>query len=339
MGRIQFAGVVDKNNSGGIIMKRSYTLGNRKVAIIGSGFVGSSIAYALAIRDVAREIVLIDINQDKTDGEAKDIRHGIPAMGTADLYAGDYSDCVDCDLIVITAGRGRKPGESRLDLTNENVKIMRSVIDSIKKYYTRGVILVISNPVDIMTYKATEWMGLPDGMVFGSGNILDSSRFVRTIADYVGLSTGVINGYVIGEHGDGQVPVWSHVTVGGIPIAEYCSDVGLEWNNAIRQNIAEKTKVMGSEIIAEKGRTHYGIATCVCQLADAIINQRPTISSVSSILMGEHGCRDVALSVPSVVGPSGVQQRIREKWAPEEYRAFFDSVESIRDIMVKIDVV
>ena len=339
MGRIQLAGVVDKNNSGGIIMKRSYTLGNRKVAIIGSGFVGSSIAYALAIRDVAREIVLIDINQDKTDGEAKDIRHGIPAMGTADLYAGDYSDCVDCDLIVITAGRGRKPGESRLDLTNENVKIMRSVIDSIKKYYTRGVILVISNPVDIMTYKATEWMELPDGMVFGSGNILDSSRFVRTIADYVGLSTGVINGYVIGEHGDGQVPVWSHVTVGGIPIAEYCSDVGLEWNDVIRHNIAEKTKVMGSEIIAEKGRTHYGIATCVCQLADAIINQRPTISSVSSILMGEHGCRDVALSVPSVVGPSGVQQRIREKWAPEEYRAFFDSVESIRDIMAKIDTV
>lgn len=339
MGRIQFAGVVDKNNSEGIIMKRSYTLGNRKVAIIGSGFVGSSIAYALAIRDVAREIVLIDINQEKTDGEAKDIRHGIPAMGTADLYAGDYADCTDCDLIIITAGRGRKPGESRLDLTNENVKIMRSVIDSIKKYYTRGVILVISNPVDIMTYKATEWMGLPDGMVFGSGNILDSSRFVRTIADYVGLSTGVINGYVIGEHGDGQVPVWSHVTVGGIPIAEYCADVGLEWNDVIRQNIAEKTKVMGSEIIAEKGRTHYGIATCVCQLADAIINQRPTISSVSSILMGEHGCRDVALSVPSVVGPSGVQQRIREKWAPEEYRAFFDSVESIRDIMAKIDVV
>lgn len=339
MGRIQFAGVVDKNNSEGIIMKRSYTLGNRKVAIIGSGFVGSSIAYALAIRDVAREIVLIDINQEKTDGEAKDIRHGIPAMGTADLYAGDYSDCADCDLIIITAGRGRKPGESRLDLTNENVKIMRSVIDSIKKYYTRGVILVISNPVDIMTYKATEWMGLPDGMVFGSGNILDSSRFVRTIADYVGLSTGVINGYVIGEHGDGQVPVWSHVTVGGIPIAEYCSDVGLEWNDVIRQNIAEKTKVMGSEIIAEKGRTHYGIATCVCQLADAIINQRPTISSVSSILMGEHGCRDVALSVPSVVGSSGVQQRIREKWAPEEYRAFFDSVESIRDIMAKIDIV
>lgn len=311
-------------------MKRSYTLGNRKVAIIGSGYVGSSIAYALAIRDVAREIVLIDVNEDKTDGEAKDIRHGIPAMGTADLYAGDYSDCADCDLILVTAGRGRKPGESRLDLIHENIKIMRSVIDSIQKYYTRGVILIISNPVDILTYKAAEWMGLPDGMVFGSGNILDSSRFVRTVADYVGLSTGVINGYVVGEHGDGQVVIWSHVTVGGIPIAEYCADAGLEFNTEIRRRLADQTKKMGSQIIAAKGRTHFGIATCVCQLADAVINQRPTISSVSSVLMGEHGCRGVALSVPSVVGPSGVQQRIREKWAPEEYRAFFDTVEMIR---------
>lgn len=319
-------------------MKMSYTLGNRKVAIIGAGFVGSSIAYALAIKDIAREIVLIDVNHEKTDGEAKDIRHGLPSMGTVDLYAGDYSDCADCDLIIITAGRGRKPGESRLDLTNENVKIMKSVIDSIKQYYTRGVILIISNPVDILTYKAAEWMDLPNGMVFGSGNILDSSRFVRTVADYVELSTGVINGYVVGEHGDGQVPVWSHVTVGGIPIAEYCSDVGLEWTYEVRKQLADKTKTMGGEIIAEKGRTHYGIATCVCQLADAIINQRPTIVSVSSVLMGEHGCRGVALSVPSVVGPSGVQQRIREKWAPEEYRFFFDTVENIRKILGLIEL-
>ncbi len=312
------------------MLRKNSTLGNRKVAIVGVGYVGASIAYALALKDVAREIVMIDINHEKTDGEAKDIRHGLPGIGTADLYAGDYADCADCDLIIITAGRGRKPGESRLDLTNENVRIMRSVIESIQKHYTRGVILVISNPVDILTYKAAEWMGLPNGMVFGSGCILDSSRFVRTIADYVGLSTGVINGYVVGEHGDGQVPVWSHVTVGGIPIVEYCEDIGLEWNEEIRKDIAEKTRKMGSEIIAAKGRTHYGIATCVCQLADSIINMRPTILSVSSVLMGEHGCRGAALSVPSVIGPSGVQQRIREKWAPEEYRGFFDAVEKMR---------
>lgn len=318
--------------------KRSgYTIGNRKVAIIGAGYVGSSIAYALALRDVAREIILIDINHEKTDGEAKDIRHGLPAMGTADLYAGDYSDCADCDLIIITAGRGRKPGESRLDLTNENVKIMRAVVDDIKKYYTRGVILIISNPVDILTFKAAEWMNLPNGMVFGSGCILDSSRFVRSIADYIELSTGVINGYVVGEHGDGQVPVWSHVTVGGVPIDEFCSDMQIAWNDEIKRKIAEQTKIMGNQIIATKGRTHYGIATCVCQLADAIINQRPTISCVSSVLMGEHGCREVALSVPSVVGPAGVQQRIREKWAPDEYRRFFDAVENVRAVLAEIN--
>jgi len=315
----------------------NHTIGNRKVAIIGAGYVGSSIAYALALRDIAREIALVDIDQEKTDGEAKDIRHGLPSMGTADLYVGSYSDCVDCDLIIITAGRNRRQGETRLDLTNDNVKIIRSVADSIKTNYTRGVILVISNPVDILTYKVAQWMGLPDGMVFGSGCILDSSRFVRSIADYVGLSTGVIHGYVIGEHGDGQVPVWSRVTVGGIPIDEYCSTTGLEWNKSIRDAISGKTKKMGAEIIAAKGRTHYGIATCVCQIADAILNMRPTIVSVSSVLMGEHGCRGVALSVPSVVGSSGVQMRIREKWTPEEYRGFFDAVEKMRNTLVYLD--
>lgn len=314
-------------------MKRSLTIGNRKVAIVGAGFVGSSIAYALAIRDIAREIVLIDINREKAEGEAQDIRHGLPIMGTTDLYAGDYSDCEDCDLIVITAGRGRKPGESRLDLTNENVKILSSVIDSIQKYYTRGSILVISNPVDILTFKADEWMGLPNGMVFGSGCILDTSRFIRCVADYVEMNTGVIGGYLVGEHGDNQIPVWSKVTVGGIPIDEYCHEVNLKWNDEIKKEITFKTRNMGANIIQTKGKTHYGIATCVCLIADAILNMRPTIASVSSRLLGEHGVRDVALSVPSVIGPTGVQQRIREKWEPDEYAGFFDAVRSVRDVL------
>ncbi len=319
-------------------MKHKYVIGNRKVAIIGAGYVGSSIAYSLALRDVAREIVLIDINQEKSEGEAKDIRHGLPAMGTSDLYAGDYPDCADCDLIIITAGRGRTFGETRIDLTNENVKILRAVIDEIEKYYTRGVILLISNPVDVLTFKATEWMNLPDGMVFGTGCILDSSRLVRTIADYVDLSTGVVNGYVIGEHGDNMVPVWSNVTIGGIPIEEFCAESKLIWDDDIKLRITDQTKAMGTQIISAKGRTHYGIATCVCQLADAVINQRPIIASVSSVLGGEHGCRGVALSVPSVIGPSGVRTRIREKWAPEEYRGFFDAVERMRSVLSQIDL-
>ncbi len=314
-------------------MGKRYVIGNRKAVIIGAGFVGASIAYALALKDMAREIVLIDIDRNKADGEAQDIRHGIPSIGTVDVYAGDYLDCEDSDLLIITAGRGRKAGESRLDLTNENVKIMREVIGRVQRYYTRGVLLIISNPVDILTYKADAWMGLPDGMVMGTGCILDTSRFVRSIADYLGLNTGVVNGYVVGEHGDGQTPVWSRVTVGGILIGDFCRDAGIPWNETIRKEIAKHTRNMGSEIIRGKGKTHYGIATCVCHLADAVMNQRPTIASVSSVLSGEHGVRDVALSVPSVIGPAGVQQRIRERWAGEEYRGFFDSVEKIRGML------
>lgn len=293
----------------------------------------SRMAKSLALRDVAREIALIDINYERTNGEALDIRHGIPSMGTADLYAGDYSDCKDCDLIIITAGRNRKPGETRLDMTKENLVIMKSVVDSVKKYYTRGVIMVISNPVDILTHKVAEWMNLPNGMVFGTGCLLDTSRFIRCIADYVNLNTGVVNGYIVGEHGDGQTPIWSKVTIGGINIEDYCQEVNLEWNDSVKYEIEKKTRTKGAEIISAKGRTHYGIATCVCHLADAIINQKPTIACVSSPLLGEHGVRGVSLSVPSVIGPSGVQQRIREKWSPEEYRSFFDSVERIREVL------
>ena len=182
-------------------------IGKRKIAIVGAGYVGSSIAYALAVKDIAREIVLIDINRSKADGEANDIRHGIPSMGIVDLYSGDYSECADSDLIIITTGRGRRPGETRLDLAIENTRILKGVIDSIQKYYTHGVIMVVSNPVDILTYKTAEWMQLFNGMVFGTGCILDTSRLIRRIGDYLKLSTGIINGYVIGEHGDRQIPV------------------------------------------------------------------------------------------------------------------------------------
>lgn len=308
-------------------------LGERKVAIIGVGFVGASIAYTLTIRNLAREIVLIDIDKKKAEGEALDIKHGIPYMGMASVYAGDYSNCSDCDLIIITAGRNRKQGESRLNLISDNTAILKNVIDSIKPYYTSGVIMVVSNPVDVLTMRCSEWTGLRNGMVFGTGNVLDTSRLVREIADYVNLNTEVVKGFIVGEHGDSQIPIWSRVAIAGVPIAEYCETVGLEWNERIKAEIAGRVKTMGAEIIADKGRTHYGIATCVCSLADAVLNQRLTIASVTTPLEGEYGVEGVALSVPSIIGVKGVEKRLEERWNDEELETFRKAGNKIKAIL------
>ena len=284
-----------------------------KIAIIGAGYVGASICYALMLKTLAQEIVLIDSNPEKSQGEAMDIVHGIPYMGNAKIYAGDYSDCRDCDVIIITAGRNRRPGQERTDLVEENTTILYQISSEIKKYYTGGVVLVVSNPVDIMTYKVAQWMGIPNGMVFGTGCVLDTSRLVSRLADYVGLSIDNIQATIIGEHGSRQCPIWSRVMVANIPIEEYCKAFGFEWNESVKQEIFLDVQKMGAEIIKRKERTHYGIATCVAYLVDAVVNNRKIVASVSSVLQGEYGIRDVALSVPSVIGQKGVEKHLVEK--------------------------
>ena len=305
-------------------------IGKRKVSIVGAGYVGASIAYALTIRNLAREIVLIDIDYKKAEGEALDIQHGIPYMGMSEVYAGDYSDTKDCDLIIITAGRNRRPGESRIDMIQDNSRIVRNVVDRIKPYYTNGVILIVSNPVDLLVSLCDTWLRLPRGRVFGTGCILDSSRFVSSVAEYVGLNTEVIKGTIVGEHGDSQIPVWSRLFIAGMPMEEYCEAVNLSWGDKEKEAIAERVRTMGSTIIANKGRTHYGIATCVCLIADAVLNQRLTIASVSSPLNGTYGITGVSMSLPSIISVNGVEQQIEEKWSPEEGRAFLESAERLK---------
>ena len=307
-----------------------FRIHKRKVAIIGAGYVGASITYALMLKELAREIVLIDINRNTAKGEALDIRHGIPYMGSAIIYDGDYSDCSDCDLIIITAGRNRMSNESRLDMAQDNALIAKDVVNRLLKHYTKGVILVVANPVDVITYKIASWTGLPNGMVLGTGCILDSSRFVSAISDFVGLNTEVINGVIVGEHGESQIPVWSKVTVAGMPIKEYCNSVGLKFTSAEKEEIALSVKQMGTEIIRCKGRTHYGIATCVCYIADAILNRRATIASVSSVLTGEYGANNVALSLPSIISCNGVEKRIVDHWDDVEIELFKKSAEKLR---------
>jgi len=315
-----------------------FAVHNRKVAIIGAGFVGASIAYALTISRLARDIVLIDVDTKKAEGEALDIQHGIPYMGSSKVRAGGYEDCGDCDLIIITAGRNRREGETRLNMLSDNVMIMRNVVASLKPHYTRGVIMVVSNPVDILTYECDRLMGLPNGRVFGTGCVLDTSRLVRCIANYTGLKTEAVKCNMVGEHGDSQFPVWSRLAIAGVPMDEYCANVGLEWGDKQREEIYKKVRTMGADIISAKGRTHYGIATCVCSLADAVLNQRLTIAPVTTPVQGEYGLEGVALSLPSIIGVNGVETRLEEKWQSDEYEKLHQSAEKMKAALESIGV-
>lgn len=312
--------------------------GARKAAVIGAGYVGSTIAYAMVVRDAASEVILIDIDRKKAEGEALDIPHGISDMGTAPVYVGDYSDIKDCDLIIITAGRNRRPGETRLQLVSDNAAIMRDVLTNIQKYYTHGTILVVSNPVDVLTAYTDKIMGLPNGQVFGTGCLLDTSRMIRTLSDYLNVPTPLIKGSIVGEHGDSQIPVWSRFTVCGVPIEKFCEVSGILWNDEKKNEIKTTVTTMGSTIINGKGKTHYGIGTCTCYLADTVLGQKVTVASVSSVLRGEYGISGVALSVPSVIGSNGVSQRIVEEWSDSELAALRQSAARLKETLETIDV-
>lgn len=318
-----------------MIMKSTVFYG-RKVVIIGAGFVGSSIAYALVIKNLAREIILIDVNISKAEGEAIDIQHGIPYMGSSSVRVGDYSDCRSADLIIITAGRNRKPDESRLDMISDNIKIMKMVIGQVKSNYIKGTIMVVSNPVDVLTYACERWMNLPNGRVFGTGCILDTSRLVREIANYTRLNIEAVKCDIVGEHGDSQFPVWSRLAIAGVPMAEYCENVGLAWEEEQKNIIYQRVKNMGASIISAKGRTHYGIATCVCSLADAVLNQRLTIAPVSSTLCGEYNIFDVSISIPSIIGVNGVEQRLKNRWTDDEYNALHHSANQVKNALASV---
>lgn len=311
--------------------------GTKKVAVIGVGFVGSSIAYAISIRNIAKEIVLIDIDKNKVEGEALDIAHGISYMGTANVYAGDYSDCADCDLIIITAGRNRRPGETRINLINDNIAILKNVVDQIKAHYTRGSILLVANPVDILTYKTAEWMGLPNGKVFGSGCLLDTSRLIASLSKYLSVSTENIKGDIIGEHGDTQIPAWSHFTVGGIPLDQYCKENNIVWNDDVKKEFGTTVAKMGATIIGSKGKTHYGIATSVCAIADAVLTQRPMVASVSSTFTGEYGIENASLSVPSIIGVNGVERRLIESYSETEIAQLHESAKAMIDVINTVE--
>ncbi len=316
-----------------------------KIAIIGAGFVGASIAYALTITDRAKEVILIDVDKKKAVGEVDDIAHGLANLGSVAIKAGEYTDCKDCDLIIVTAGRNRRPGESRLDMIKDNLVIIRDIASKMKPYYTKGAVLMVSNPVDILTYEMDKLMGLPSGRVFGMGCLLDSSRFTRTVAEYIGVFDkdskcsldSVKHCYILGEHGDSQVPVYSRITVcsddGEYSLEDYCKHIGAEWDEEKKEELSATVKNMGASIISAKGRTHYGIATCVCAIADIMFGDKQSTLAVSSILNGEYGISDVAISVPCVLDRNGIKERKEFPLSDEELAALRESAVRVKEVI------
>ncbi len=304
-----------------------------KVAIIGAGFVGAASAYAIALKKICSELVLIDVNADKAIGEAADIAHGLPFLGSMNVYAGDYSCVKDCDVIVVTAGANRKVGETRLDLARKNTAIAKDITANIMKYYNGGVILVVANPVDILTYMISKWTGLPNGMVLGSGTTLDTIRFRSALASITDIDCINIHGYIIGEHGDSQVPVWSNTHIAGINIDDYCATNGIMLNDEVKHNVLEQIKTGGAEIIKRKGATYYGVAVCVATLVDSLMRDSDTIRTVSTVLDGEFGVSDVALSLPTIIGSSGAKRVLLPNITEEELALFKKSADACKAVL------
>lgn len=305
----------------------------RKIAIIGCGFVGSASAFALMQSKMFSEIVLIDADKDKAEGEAMDISHGIPFVGNMKIYSGDYDDIVDASIIVITAGAGQKPGETRLDLVHKNVGIFKSIIPEIAKRNCRGILLVVANPVDILTYTALKLSGFEENRVIGSGTVLDTARLKYQLGEHLSVDSQSVHAYIIGEHGDSEIAVWSSANVSGIALDDFCEMRGHYNHDKSQENIAEKVKNSAYEIIAKKRATYYGVAMAVKRICEAIIRDEKSILPISSMMHGEFGIDDVVLSMPSIVGANGLETKVPISLSDEEKVNLKKSADTLRSIL------
>lgn len=280
-----------------------------KIAIIGAGNVGSSLAFSLLIKGGIRAVSLIDINMDKAEGEVLDLAHGISFAEHIELKAEEFSGISDADIIVITAGRGRKPNETRLDLAKANVEIYKTILKEVKQYYNgRSLIIIVSNPVDILTYIVYKELGIPSSKIIGSGTVLDSSRFRYSLSREFNIDPRNIHAYIIGEHGESAVPVWSMANYGQIPILHHCPVCMGPCTESHRQKIFESVVNAGKEVIARKGATYYAVALSVTRILEAIINDDKSILTVSSYIEQFDGIKDVALSLPAVLDKEGIRE-------------------------------
>ena len=302
-----------------------------KISVIGAGFVGSTVAYTLVVKGVASEIVLVDVNLERAEGEAMDISHGAPFAKSSVIRAGSYEDTKGSDVVIITAGTNQKPGETRIDLITRNAAIMRDVAGRVGEQSPNAVILVISNPVDVMTYVARQVTGFPKNRVIGSGTVLDSSRFRYLLANRFDIDPRNVHGYIMGEHGDSEFPAWSLVNIAGMSLDEASDLFNKEINDEVRQSIADSTRNAAYEIINRKGATYYGIGMSATRIVEAIVRDERSIMTVSSLLHGEYDIDDLYLSVPAILGEHGIKKVLTPRLSDLELANLHHSAEVLRD--------
>lgn len=310
-------------------------LNNRKVAIIGCGFVGSSSAFALMQSGLFSEIALLDANKDKAEGEALDIYHGTPFVGEVKVYAADYDDIMDASIIVVTAGAAQKPGETRLDLVNKNVGIYSSIMPELKKRHYDGILLIVSNPVDILTMAAVKMSGLPENHVFGSGTVLDTARLKTELGEHLSVDSNSMHAFIIGEHGDSEMVAWSSANVSGVPLSNFCDMRGYHNHSEAMHRIARNVKNSAYEIIKKKNATYYGIAMSVVRICRAVAMNEKAILPVSAMMHGEYGIRDISLSMPAVVGADGIETHIPIVLNDDEQKKLKESADALKEVAEK----
>ena len=305
----------------------------RKAAIIGCGFVGASSAFSLVQKGLFSELVLIDANHAKAEGEAMDLSHGRPFTSPMKIYAGTYDDISDCSLIIITAGANQKPGETRLDLVHKNIAIFKSIIPEITKRNFEGILLIVANPVDILTYAALKISGYPKERVLGSGTVLDSARFRYLLSEHLNVDSRSVHAYIIGEHGDSELAVWSSANVSGIGINDFCELRGHYEHDEAMDRIYRIVRDSAYEIIERKGATYYGVAMAVSRIAESIIRNEHSVLPVSSLMEGEYGLTDLCISVPTIVSAKGAEQVLEIPLSQEEKEKLLKSAAELKKVL------
>jgi L-lactate dehydrogenase len=310
----------------------------QKAVMIGCGFVGSASVFALMQSGLFSEIAMIDADMEKAEGEAMDISHGIPFARHMRIYAGTYDDVKDAGIVIITAGANQKPGETRLDLVHKNVGIFKSIIPEITSRNFDGILLVVANPVDILTKVAQKLSGLPENRVIGSGTVLDTGRLKYRLSDHLQVDSKSIHAFIIGEHGDSEIVAWSSANVSGVPLSNFCEMRGHYEHREAENEIAEKVKNSAYDIIQRKRATYYGVAMAVKRICEVIVRNEEAILPVSTAMHGEHGIDDVVLSMPCVVGSNGIETQVPIVMSEEETAKLQESAKVLKEILDSLEL-